>query len=518
MALLVWLFLVIITIASYVTFLFNKDRAGYESWWGNWQRVTMILVLIFVIPIVVRQALKLWLEGEGSAYPDIDFAWKAGIDAMKESGIDPTEVPIFLVLGNRDHKESNNLFEAAGLQLRVQGVPEGPAALHWYASPDAVYLCCTETSWLSLVASGGGGTAGPIESAPSPGGAPKADIRGTMVSDSGGSDPTEAPSADIRGTAASIDMGQDEPAAGPSPGGQKNAAIYGTMVIGGDSGGGPAASGTPAPAPTSSVSIADANEQKARLSYVGDLLQRLRQPVCPLNGILTLLPFDQIAKSAAMGQAVQRATNGDLTTIFAATKLRTPVVAVVTGMETESGFRELVRRVGPDRAMSNRFGKGFDLWSPPIPEQIEAVSRHACGAFEDWTYTLFRERDGLKKHGNTKLYSLLCKIRCHMTERIGNILVDAYSVESEKDSKEALLFSGVYFTALGDTEDRRAFVKAVFDKLSQEESELDWTEEALADDDRYQNLANMASLVSAVMVVALIGMFGYWYMYMGEAS
>jgi hypothetical protein len=510
-ALLIWLFLVVLTITSYVTFLMNKERAGWETWWGGWERTLIIFVLIFAIPIIIRQTLKLWLEGEKSAYPDIDFAWKAGLDALKESGIDPTEVPIFVIVGNRDHKEASNLFEASGLQLRVSNVPDGPAALHWFATPDAVYLCCTETSYLSLVASGGASVG---HAAPAAKGSPgkKADIRGTMMSGDS-SDPVETP--DIRGTAASIEMDSDEESA-PAP--RKNAAIYGTMVIGGDSGDSGVTTPTQPPAPSSSISIAAANEQKARLSYVGGLLQRLRQPVCPINGILSLLPFDQVAKSAALGQAVQRATKSDLTALFDKTQLRCSVIAVVTDMESESGFRELVRRVGPDRAMANRFGKGFDLWSPPIPEQIEAVSRHACGAFEDWTYKLFRERDGLKKHGNTKLYSLLCKIRCHMTERLGNILVDAYSNDGDSETSKNLLFSGVYFVAAGDTEDRRAFVKAVFDKLDQEESELDWTEKALADDERYQNLANLASLVSGVMMVSLVGMFVWWYAYLRDAG
>ena len=508
-ALLVWLFLVIVTVVSFVSYKLRGDSAGTENFWKSWQNTTLIILLIFAIPMVIRQALKLWLEGEGSAYPDIDAAWKAGLDALKENGIDPTEVPIFVLVGNRSLQEATNLFEASGLHLKVKSEPDNEnAALHWFATQDSVYLCCTDTCWLSLVASGGGTTSVPTAPAPGAPARKPDDIKGTMVTGAA-FDPVESPG--IRSTATSADLNQSSGDA-PTPPGKRNQAIFGTMVVGSDA----SSSGTlntPAAPQSAPINIAHSNEQKARLAYVGSLLNRLRQPVCPINGILTLLPFDRIAASAVMGQAVQRAIKGDLTSLFEVTQLRCPVIAMVTGMETESGFAELVRRVGPDRAMSHRFGKGFDLWTPPIPEEIEAVAKNACGAFEDFTYSIFGERDALKKatSGNTKLYSLLCKIRSHMTERLGNILVDAYSIDSEQSSTKTLLFSGVYFVAAGDSEDKRAFVKAVFDKLGQEENELDWTEEALADDERYQNMANFASLISAVMIVAMVGMFLKFY-------
>ncbi len=43
----------------------------------------VVLALIVVIPILVYQGLKLWLEVERSPYPEIDFAWKAGIQASR---------------------------------------------------------------------------------------------------------------------------------------------------------------------------------------------------------------------------------------------------------------------------------------------------------------------------------------------------------------------------------------------------------------------------------------------------
>ena len=59
--------------------------------------------------------------------------------------------------------------------------------------------------------------------------------------------------------------------------------------------------------------------------------------------------------------------------------LRCSVTALVTGIEEESGFRELVRRVGRDKARDSRFGKGFSEDNEPLGERLEALAIHACG-------------------------------------------------------------------------------------------------------------------------------------------
>ena len=163
---------------------------------------------------------------------------------------------------------------------------------------------------------------------------------------------------------------------------------------------------------------------------------------------------------------MQRALQKDLATVLDKLKVRCPVTAMVVGLEEESGFRELVRRVGRARAVGQRFGKGFSIGNPPLPERLEALAAHACGAFEDWVYTLFREKDALSKPGNTKLFGLLCKIRRNVQSRLANILVAGFAAgEAAGRPAENFLFSGCYFAATGDTEDRQAFVQGVFDKL-----------------------------------------------------
>jgi hypothetical protein len=197
--------------------------------------------------------------------------------------------------------------------------------------------------------------------------------------------------------------------------------------------------------------------------------------------------------------------------------LRFPVTALVVGLEEESGFRELVRRVGEERAKAQRFGKGYDIWNPPTPEQLNALCIHACGSFEDWTYTLFRDKQSLaveSKRGNNKLYALLCKIRRNVQDRLTNILVAAYAHEpDEEGAPDAVLFGGCYFAASGDQPGRQAFIKGVFDKLVDQQEDLEWTAAARLEDERSKQWAQIGFGIDFLLVLGLAAMFTYVYFF-----
>ena len=486
---LVAVFLVICVICSYAAFYVSPDRSPWEIWWRP-GRIAMIAGLLVAIPFIVYAALNLWLQGDASRFPDIDFAWKAGVQELERHGIKLTDAPIFLMLGASDEARERQLFEASGYSFTVTQFPAGPAALHWYANRKVIFLSCTATGQLSRLAA----------LADSPEGV--APLAGWNSAAAAAQGMTMVPGGG--GFAA----GSFHPGSAAAPQYEATLAppqIMGTLVPNR----GAFAGDAPAPAKAGLLlNPGDAAEEQRRLAYVCELINGVRQPYCPVNGVLTVLEFGNIERGAREAIALQQAIKSDTNTLRTVLKLRCPVVAMITGLETEPGFRELVRRVGNDQARSQRFGKGFGVWNPPLAEQVEAVSRNACGAFEDWVYALFRNPNALQESGNRQLYALLSKIRNTVQDRLTDILVAGFSDGDAPAGAEPLLFGGCYFAAAGSKPEQRAFVRAVFDRLIEQQEELEWTTDALRDDGRMRQLA-VWSLALDVLLVGALGAMAY---------
>jgi type VI protein secretion system component VasK len=254
------------------------------------------------------------------------------------------------------------------------------------------------------------------------------------------------------------------------------------------------------------LSPQDSAEQLERLHYVCQLLRRARQPLCAINGVLTLLPLRLIQGNQRETDELQRAVRSDMRSVGRVLELQCPVTALVVGMEEESGFRELVRRVGHERATVQRFGQRYDLRSIATAEEMNALCAHVCGAFEDWVYTLFREQGALSRPGNTQLYGLLCKVRLTVKHRLSAILAGAFGYDPHRTQENPVLFSGCYFAAIGNVEDRQAFVKGVFNKLSEEQEQIEWTPRALRNNRRYRWAAYLGFGLDAALLLLLGGM------------
>lgn len=558
-------------------------------------RITAVLCLLVLIPIVLHRSLKLWLEGESSQFPDIDFAWRAGIAALRDHGIDLTTTPVFLVLGSSGEQQERDLMTASNLSLRVREVPEGPSPLHWFANPDGVFLFCSDTSWLSALstlqrtrktedvaralpdlegpqdARGGeaiemqapaalspvgfgapavsypssqaGYQAAPVESGRDPNRDSK---RGTIMLDSymatalaGGGNPTSgnAPAAQTSGgavytgSAANLQaaMAMEEagnnrgtimlqaplaaaPHAVPQTGAAPNSGVYDsgtytrpnyaqTASTGGSLGGGQRTAALLPPQ--------ESGLQLRRLKYVCQLLRRARQPLCAANGVLTLLPFELIAAGSRESNELQQAAKSDLQVVQRTLELQCPITALVVGLENESGFRELVRRVGRERSGVQRFGQRYDVRSVATAEELASLCAHVCGTFEDWVYTLFREQGALSRPGNTRLYSLLCKVRTHLKGRLSDVLAKGYGHELIGSDSDALFFSGCYFAATGESEDRQAFVAGVLQKLMEEQEEIEWTRRAVTAERRWRALAMVGLALDGILLLTLVGMVIY---------
>jgi len=274
-------------------------------------------------------------------------------------------------------------------------------------------------------------------------------------------------------------------------------------------------SGTDASAPSSTPEPVLVSSQYSavclqQLNYVGELMRRGRQPICGLNGVLVLLQYEAVYSTPAEIDELEKALHADLATLEFSTQVRCPVTALIVGLEKERGFRELVRRVGKDRAMSQRFGRKFDVRFAPTTEDLTALSAHVCGAFEDWAYALFREEESLTRPGNTRLYELLSKVRCNWKSRLGELLAGGFGCDLTPEAQNrSILFSGCYVAATGDSPDRQAFVKGVIDKLKEEQEFIEWTADALAEQDRVRRLAKIGLVMAGLLFLTLLGLIGF---------
>jgi hypothetical protein len=470
--------LVFCTVIVAVKFLWGQNIADVgrrlEIIWS-----LAVIAILVAAPLATYYLVKLWLSGEASRYPDIDRAWTAGLEALAEHGLDLTSLPIYVILGLPNEVETAALMAAARVNAVVAGVPKGPVPLRWYASDNAIFLIYNGLGRLSRLSELAASRAG----AGRPGGAATNPIAATMVAGAPRpSSPAEFPSESTQSSG--------------------RAQILGTLVAGaptsGDDGGRSAA-----PPSSSGMSRKDSDEQTERLAYTLGRLSRARQPYCANNGVLTVIPHN-VLSDVTYAREAPDAVRSDLAVLRQAGRVTSAVTLLVTGMEAEGGFAELVRRVGVDRSRSSRFGKGFDVWNVASDENLDALSLHACGSFEDWVYTLFADDNASEPRSNGKLFSMLCHVRRHLQPRLRGVLVNGFAVESEGNGEPARLFSGCYFAATGRQGEQQAFVHSVFDKLDQLSEDLQWSDEALREETIYRWMFWLLSTANAAMLVAIV--------------
>lgn len=545
------IFLITTVLTVWIIFWLDPNNVPWRHSFSVW-RILGIVALVATIPWVVYKTISVWLEGTPNAYPELDYAWRAGLNALAANELSIDSVPIFLITGSSGEAQEKAIMSASGLRLSVEGVPQGPAPIHWYANSEAIYLFCSDASWTSALASLREEIA--LEAAASGLNAEMPLITQSSLdfaeafarSAPAQEEAPQATGSNIRGTLELNDFvnptankpAPQPVAAPPSPPPQQNS-FRGTLILGEGVGevASPMTSNEPAPtaaprvlqqAPAvrqpSALMTGEVNTLSNRkpvlvshqystaclqeLQYLGQLVCKARQPLCPINGVLSLIQFESIHSSQVELEELQRAIRGDLETIRYAFQLRVPVSALVVGLEKERGFRELVSRVGRERALSQRFGRRFDMQATPSRDQLTALATHLCGVFEDWSYTLFREEHALTRPGNTRLYELLSKVRCGWKGRLGEILSGGFGCENSKREEDAsVLFSGCYFAATGDTPDRQAFVKGVIEKLGEEQELIEWTSDAL-NANRIHNLsANLGAIATLVLLITLIAMY-----------
>ncbi len=484
-ALFLALFLVLLVATAVVAVLLFPEAAEWQQF-ARPSVIALIVVLLVSIPLIARQTVRLFIEGNVASHPRIDEAWREGLAALKVNNLDLTRLPLFLVLGAGDRAQMDAIMDSAGMKLLVRAVPEGRQPLRWYAGERGIVLACADVGCLTLVNS-------PQPRSQSaqhtlrPQGVGETLVTGTLPA-AGAGDLAAAEDSPFAST----------PEFSPSVWGTLVAVRKKTLLPGSER-------DKLAGATEAGLTRGQVEEQTQRLQHVCQLLRRARQPYCPLNGILTLISWQAVQNALLASREIPEAVQHDLSTIETTAELSAPITALVTGMESEKGFLELVRRVGREKSRA-RFGKGFELTNAPTPSNMETLASQACGAFEDWVYRLFRDPDGLNKPGNIQLYGLLCKTRSRLTVRLKKLLANGFALEAADGRR---MLAGLYFAATGNSPDTRCFVEGVMDKMLRSEEELQWTDRIVREDRRFLTVADIGMFVNTLLVVALLGLLVY---------
>jgi hypothetical protein len=577
--------LMLILVVVLAIFWFNADHVPWRHAITQ-TLLTEVCLLLIAVPTLVYIVVANWGRS-AERFPDIDLAWRTGLEALKQSGVRLEDKPVFLIIGSGIQA----VMEASIPNLVVSGVPQDSAVeqpLHWYAAHDRIYLFCTNAGCSSDLsrrrAKPFRTTAIPMSvvettdaSGPIGVSSPQRLSSNSQSSTNDGSDQAFVPAANFparREPAAAAPIKSDTP--DPSPMntvvegdslGQGTSAInmesddsashevFGSVVNEGHeerpptsqlftikeghltavnfhdtksevtkrqptveatkrsqsemTGNGASTPGThneisaakPLTGRTkrqsqekklrrssdSASSIhgstagqdAEAAEQKRRLQYLCELLRRSRWPRCGSNGLVVLIPYSFLALSRPDNRpSLSGAMRLDITTIRNTLGLRVPITLMITGGENESGFRVFTERLGPGQD-ARRLGKSFNLGALPTPNNLDALTRGLSSAFEDFVYTsLGKNQPALNvERSNRKLFAMLCRIRQTLLPNIRIVLAEVFGTGTETDDE--LLLSGCYFSATGQEQHERAFIKGVFyDKLWREQAYVTWTKNA----------------------------------------
>jgi hypothetical protein len=452
------------------------------------------LPLLFVLVYI-----NLWLGGwlwqllataKGAAeFADIDAAWAEAKDALERAELDLDKLPVFLILG-RPAGSAEALFGGLRCELAVEQAPRARAPIHVSANRDGIYVTCAGASLLAahaaLLASEGSPPedeeiAAELPAAPDP-------VRGlrTLVGqarEKGQALRTGSP-RDTTGTQLLL---ADEGAEVASPPRRRRRGLAGQTQ--------------------------EIERQTARLKHLCRLLRRDRQPYCPLNGILVLVPF---AATGSLDDAEQAGSlcRRELAAVRDVLQVHCPVYALVCDLEQLAGFREFVERL-PEERRHRRLGIRFP-YAPAgadakVAERIEDGVRWVCQSLlPPLVFRLLRLSGSgraapAELEGNVLLYHFLQEMRDRW-QALSHLLVRGMAPAAD----EPALLGGCYLAGTGpERRGERAFLGNVVQQLVDSQNGVAWTGAALNEEREYRRLVKcgylgMGLFIAAVLLVAYL--------------
>jgi hypothetical protein len=375
-------------------------------------------------------------------FDDVRDAWSQIRTALDEAGLRLGTVPVFLVLGNPS-SGVRAVFDAARLPLRVRAV-SGPLAA--FAGPEGIFICCPGVSLLPLL--------------------------------------TPRLTAVVQPTAAPHELlGTEPPEVAPLPEAKPQAKALLLME----------SEGSPArPLRTSLTRGPEAEVQAARLRHVCRLLARDRQPLCPVNGLIALVPFEATDDDEAAVEAAG-VLRHDLAVAKAALQLDCPRFVLLCDAQKEPGFGHLARQFpegkGPSRLMGQNFPLTPDVAAADVPGMIEAGMHWVRDSMLPLALARLLRREGEGEltdrsaavQVNTEVFHYLLAMRDRL-RRLARLTALCLPDHPPR-------LGGCYVAGTGADERDQAFVTGVLRRAIECQDAVRWTPDALADDAAFHRYA-----------------------------
>ncbi len=444
-----------------------------------------LFILLYLLSWLGYYLWRLLNEEEAAAdFPDIDQAWREAVAKLDAAGIAPADAPLFLVLG-RPAAGEDALMQSAAITSTVRAPREGP--LRVYANRDAIYVTCGGASAWGRFAARLAGEA-PEESSI----ARKADAGATVVF--GASLGIAVELADeMRALLAARETRDLTPTEAA------RLRDLAEMTKGAT------------PKRTAALSAEEQTRETARLAFLCRLIRRDRRPFCPVNGILLLVPWASTATDDA-ARAASGILHGDLAATRTALQLRAPIYGLLCDLETATGFAEFRRGFPEEMLTRSRIGQRLplvpDVPAAEVPTIYEKVAQWLGSAVLPAGILKFLKADGqdaASKQANRNLYLLLREVYSR-GPRLARVLSRGLAGDPAEGPDSVAQFGGCYLAGTGRQPTEQAFVAGVFQRLTESQSAVSWTAEALKDDAKMRRWAGYGYAAIAVALAAAVGL------------
>jgi hypothetical protein len=454
------LFQFVVVVLAVSVVLGAGDRAVLQSWWSPGKALALLLLLMLV-PLLVYQAARLWLEHQGGRWPDIAAAWAAANSELGRQQISLPESPLFLVLGSDGGGLERSLFAEPPSPLVVEQSPAGGGPLHIFASRDAIFVCLSGAGQTAVAAAA-------VRSALADG-----------VPPTNGAQSVANPESVVDQAAAE----REAPA----------------VSVAGFRG---ARTKTP---PRSGKERREATD---RLEYACDQLRQARMPLAAINGVVVLMPLSVTSDADADAVNLGQAVGEDLATITRVLGVRAPVTMVAGILQDDPAIDDLLTRLDAG-GRTAACGQPFPLGLPPTAEHLHAVAFNAVGPLSDRLAELLLDpRRIAQQPANRHLLAMLGRLRLHVSTQIARVLQQAFSpdLHGGVNGRRGVLplLAGCYVASLSGTAQRRAFVRDLLDRVVQMQGELDWTDESLRAEAWAARMSRVLFAAAAVMIATIV--------------